>query len=428
MTDERSMPAIFAPQELEFDGERFVPGAAVEITYLHWQRYLFAVQLAQGKRVLDIACGEGYGAAVLASVAAHVDAFDVSEKSIAHARATYGDVPRLDYSVGDLRTFFEKAAGGAYDLITAFEIIEHVGEREQAALLEGIKKALAPGGVALISTPDKRLYTDIRLGRNPFHVRELYRDEFSKMLEGVFRKVRIFEQLACTGAALFETGSGQAALSEMRWTDLVRLKGRVEPGLNATGEYLIAACANELPVALSIVGSVVVDPSKKLIGEELYAKHLEAEAAQKQLEASRLEIQAARRAAQEDAERSQAQILAARSQFEAARLEGEALRQSWCPPEEVERLRILHESITERLVEAIARSGEQVGEGRRAQAECEILRSELDRVGHALHVERLDRAELESMVSLRAIRIAKRYWDRVPRVKRVVKGVLKGLL
>jgi hypothetical protein len=214
----------------------------------------------------------------------------------------------------------------------------------------------------------------------------------------------------------------------MRWTDLVRLKGRVEPGLNATGEYLIAACANELPVALSIVGSVVVDPSKKLIGEELYAKHLEAEAAQKQLEASRLEIQAARRAAQEDAERSQAQILAARSQFEAARLEGEALRQSWCPPEEVERLRILHESITERLVEAIARSGEQVGEGRRAQAECEILRSELDRVGHALHVERLDRAELESMVSLRAIRIAKRYWDRVPRVKRVVKGVLKGLL
>jgi len=57
-------------KDLEFTGERFVPGTHGEIWVEHWHRYHFAARWARGKRVLDVACGEGYGSAVLAREAA----------------------------------------------------------------------------------------------------------------------------------------------------------------------------------------------------------------------------------------------------------------------------------------------------------------------------------------------------------------------
>ena len=56
--------------DLPFTGERFIPGAKGEIWIEHWHRYHFATRWAKGKRVLDVACGEGYGTALLARVAA----------------------------------------------------------------------------------------------------------------------------------------------------------------------------------------------------------------------------------------------------------------------------------------------------------------------------------------------------------------------
>ena len=65
-----------ASEHLQFDDERFIPGAAVEIGYHHWLRYFFALQFASDKRVLDVASREGYGSAYLASRAAKVDALN----------------------------------------------------------------------------------------------------------------------------------------------------------------------------------------------------------------------------------------------------------------------------------------------------------------------------------------------------------------
>src|SRR6267143_3291842 len=158
-----------AGEELQFDGERFVPGAAVEISYHHWLRYFFALQFAQDKRVLDVASGEGYGSAYLASRAARVDGFDVNADAVNHATKVYGDNPRLLFTHSDIDGFFRDAAPASYDLVTAFEVIEHVDERSQLELLDGIHRVLAPGGVALISSPDKQLYSDVRLQKNPFH-------------------------------------------------------------------------------------------------------------------------------------------------------------------------------------------------------------------------------------------------------------------
>ena len=72
---------------LHFDGERFVPECQREICYEHWHRYAFASQFAADLKVLDAACGEGYGAYLLAGSAAEVVGVDLSEEAVAHAMA-----------------------------------------------------------------------------------------------------------------------------------------------------------------------------------------------------------------------------------------------------------------------------------------------------------------------------------------------------
>jgi ubiquinone/menaquinone biosynthesis C-methylase UbiE len=83
--------------ELAFTGERFVPGAKGEIWIEHWHRYHFAARWCQGKRVLDVACGEGYGTALLARRAAHVTGADISAEAIAHARSRYGSLANAEF-------------------------------------------------------------------------------------------------------------------------------------------------------------------------------------------------------------------------------------------------------------------------------------------------------------------------------------------
>src|SRR5205823_1593386 len=73
----REMRPPSMPADLDFNGERYVPGVAGEIAYEHWHRYAFARQFVPGRRVLDAACGEGYGTALLAAAAAAAIGVDV---------------------------------------------------------------------------------------------------------------------------------------------------------------------------------------------------------------------------------------------------------------------------------------------------------------------------------------------------------------
>ena len=63
--------------DLAFTGERFIPGAPGEIAHEHWHRYAFARRLVAGRRVADVACGEGYGSALLAAAASTVIGLDI---------------------------------------------------------------------------------------------------------------------------------------------------------------------------------------------------------------------------------------------------------------------------------------------------------------------------------------------------------------
>src|SRR6202048_3917604 len=86
--------------EIHFTGERFLPACTGEIAYEHWHRYAFARRFAAGKRVLDAACGEGYGSALLGTVAESVAGVDIAASAIAHATERYAEGSRVRFIAG----------------------------------------------------------------------------------------------------------------------------------------------------------------------------------------------------------------------------------------------------------------------------------------------------------------------------------------
>jgi SAM-dependent methyltransferase len=168
--------------DLPFTGERFVPGAKGEIWMEHWHRYHFAARWAAGRRVLDVACGEGYGSALLATVAARVTGIDLSQPAIAHAQRTYAGTPNLEFARASCTRL--PLADGSVDLAVTFETLEHI--EGQARFLDELARVVKPGGVLVLSCPNKVEYSDKRGYANEFHVRELYREELAELVAARF--------------------------------------------------------------------------------------------------------------------------------------------------------------------------------------------------------------------------------------------------
>ena len=184
------MPSPPTATELTFTGERFIPGVRGEIWVEHWHRYHFAARFSAGMRVVDAACGEGYGSALLARTAASVTGVDISAEAVAHARAAYAGVPNLSFAQAPCTRL--PLADASADLFVSFETVEHIGEQEQ--FLDEIARVLAPDGLLLISCPNKREYSDRRGFVNEFHVKELYREELAALVARRFKYARWYGQ------------------------------------------------------------------------------------------------------------------------------------------------------------------------------------------------------------------------------------------
>src|SRR5437763_4277161 len=112
---------------LEFTGERWTSAAHGQIELEHLHRYLLARDVCRGKDVLDIACGEGYGSALLAQVARHVIGVDIDCPSIAHAAVEYARA-NLHYVAGDATRV--PLAAASFDVVVSFETLEHFAGQE----------------------------------------------------------------------------------------------------------------------------------------------------------------------------------------------------------------------------------------------------------------------------------------------------------
>ena len=220
---------------LEFTGERFTPECVREIWQEHWHRYVFARAFARGKRVLDAACGEGYGSALLAQDASDVLGVDIAAAAVDHAHARYANRANLRFRQGDCTAL--DLADASVDLVVSFETIEHVAAQE--ALVAGFARVLAPDGVLILSSPDKRTYHDVAGFRNEFHVRELYREELLALLKPHFPLVYLYGQKLLFQSVIWslqERPDGVVAAATQTGTS-------VQPGLDYDPLYFIVLCS-----------------------------------------------------------------------------------------------------------------------------------------------------------------------------------------
>jgi SAM-dependent methyltransferase len=195
-TDAANMSA-----DLEFTGERYVPGTAGEIAHEHWHRYAFARAFVAGRRVLDVACGEGYGSALLADAAVHVTGVDIDARTLAHARATYAGHTNVEFVEGSAAKL--PLPDASVDVVVSFETIEHLQAADQPRMLAEFAWRAASGRrTGPVVTQPPRVHRRAH-HVNPFHIHELDRDELARLVDPLFPAQRWHRQRRYLGSALW---------------------------------------------------------------------------------------------------------------------------------------------------------------------------------------------------------------------------------
>jgi SAM-dependent methyltransferase len=172
---------------LELTGERTLPDVPAEN---YWYRrhlvvYEWIAARTRGLRVVDMACGEGYGAALLARDAVSVVGVDANPEAHEHARLRYR-APNLRFERALVETFSEPA-----DAVVFLQTIEHL--QDPAATLAHFRDLVGSAGVAYVSTPNVLTLAPAgaESSGNPWHVHEYRQDEFARLCRDSFANVEI---------------------------------------------------------------------------------------------------------------------------------------------------------------------------------------------------------------------------------------------
>lgn len=230
-----------------FTGERFIPGIEDDkLEMEHYQRYLSVRNLVRGKVVLDAACGEGYGSNIMASAAQSVTGLDIDGSTIERAKANYGQRDNLHFLQGSIEKI--PLQDDSVDVVVSFETIEHVSEQIQQAFLEEIARVLKKDGTLIMSTPNKKIYSDLFHYKNEFHVKEFYHNEFLAFLHEKFRYVELFNQS-------FQIVS-MINSCEKKQEEIAYFTGNQDYIQN--GKYYIAVASNK-PVSAEAFASVYIN-------------------------------------------------------------------------------------------------------------------------------------------------------------------------
>lgn len=216
--------------KLEFTGERYTPEIKGSIQLEHYHRYYFAEQFVDSKLVLDIASGEGFGSYILSKRARAVTGVDISHEAINHAINKYHN-ENLIYQQGSAAEI--PFTENSFDVVVSFETIEHHDLHHE--MLSEIKRVLKPDGVLVISSPNKKNYSEIPQQENHFHVKELYQEEFKALVSDYFQFTKLLGQQVVFGSAIVGEGNNR----------LLELANDGEVNVNNEPIYDIIVASNE---------------------------------------------------------------------------------------------------------------------------------------------------------------------------------------
>lgn len=163
--------------------ERWLPGySADDTSKAHLNRYIWAAKYIRNRRVLDLACGSGFGSYHLAKNgrARKVIAGDNNKQTIKFCKARHSRLPNLEFEYMDAEHF---SLQEKIDIIVSFETIEHL--KRPKLFLQACSRCLSKDGIVFISTPVSRYPVDIK-PNNPYHRVEWNLLEFLKLMKLFF--------------------------------------------------------------------------------------------------------------------------------------------------------------------------------------------------------------------------------------------------
>ena len=402
--------AATADATLTFTGERFTPEVRGSIWYEHWHRYAAVAPLAAGKRVLDAACGEGYGSFLLARAAASVTGVDLSPEAVAHAAQRYA-AGNLEFLTGSVAAL--PLAPASVDLVVSFETIEHLSEQQQ--MLAEFRRVLRPDGVLVISSPNRPVYNEGATVENHYHVRELDRAELAALLAPGFPHQAWYAQRVVAQSALWAEDTTAGGASYLTLAD-DRASAAAAP---APPMYFVVVCA-ATGVALPSLAvlSLFDDGALALWGDYARALLRERQLAWDELEARKVaEDRLAELVSTANALASTREVVAARAE----RIAGlEAALQSTQVRAEAEIAR-LHAELARmqaELVRAqaeIARLGASIAETSEALTQVRSgLTAEIDAHATTAEAHSRERAAHDETQARLAYRESARGWLRFP--------------
>jgi SAM-dependent methyltransferase len=206
--------------DLTFTGERVVPNRTCHAQTMseHLIRYAFATRYAKVGRILDVACGSGYGLKVMGMLGAEKNGADIDRESVDYSREFngQGNFYQIDFEKQNLSSYF---AVEKYDLITSFETIEHLDDPN--LFLQGISDSLKDDGMG-IST-GKFIYSIPLANPSKYHKVVYTFESAYELITKYFDHEELFIQ---EGVEL---------------VNYERVKGNLE-GLNKRGIFIVGVC------------------------------------------------------------------------------------------------------------------------------------------------------------------------------------------
>lgn len=246
------------PDAIRFTGERYTPDVGGAIQREHHHRYLFALDFCRDHRVLDIACGEGYGTHVLAKVAAQVVGVDIAPDAVKAAARRYGGAG-AGFAVGNGTSL--PFADASFDVVVSFETVEHI--EDWAVFLSECARVLTPDGTLLMSSPNREVYSERDGYQNPFHFKEFDRGEFRGALSRHFSSLVLLEQRDLVGSVLIPESVGTG--SERKFFESSGGR-RYERSIALPSPRYFLAIASRSPLG-SVGESLLIDNSPAMPAE-----------------------------------------------------------------------------------------------------------------------------------------------------------------